>query len=54
MKMRQYEVGKRFCDAVVERAGVAGLNRAWASPETLPTWPELEAPDRWLARVAPV
>jgi coenzyme F420 biosynthesis associated uncharacterized protein len=51
MKMRQYETGKRFCDAVVERAGVDGLNRAWASPEALPTWAELEAPDRWLERV---
>jgi coenzyme F420 biosynthesis associated uncharacterized protein len=52
MKLRQYETGKRFCDAVVEQAGVAGLNRAWSSAEALPTWPELEAPDSWLARVA--
>jgi coenzyme F420 biosynthesis associated uncharacterized protein len=53
MKMRQYETGKRFCDAVVEQAGIAGLNRAWESPETLPTWVEMEAPERWLARVQP-
>jgi len=52
MKMRQYETGKRFCDAVVDRAGVEALNRAWISPETLPTWAELEAPDAWLARTA--
>jgi coenzyme F420 biosynthesis associated uncharacterized protein len=51
MKMRQYEIGKRFCDAVVQQAGVAGLNQAWASPESLPTWPEMEAPESWLARV---
>jgi putative hydrolase len=51
MKMRQYETGKRFCDAVVEREGIAGLNRAWASPEALPTWAEMEAPETWLARV---
>jgi coenzyme F420 biosynthesis associated uncharacterized protein len=51
MKMRQYETGKRFCDAVVQRVGIAGLNRAWESPETLPTWAEMEAPDLWLARM---
>jgi uncharacterized protein (DUF2342 family) len=52
MKLRQYETGKRFCDAVVAVAGVEALNRAWASPEALPSWPELEDPDAWLARVA--
>jgi putative hydrolase len=51
MKMRQYETGKRFCDAVVAQAGVAGLNQAWASPEALPTWAEMEQPEAWLARV---
>ncbi|MCW2990981.1 MAG: hypothetical protein JWM73_1575 [Solirubrobacterales bacterium] len=51
MKMRQYETGKRFCDAIVQQAGVEGLNRAWASPEMLPTWAELEAPETWLQRV---
>lgn len=54
MKMRQYDTGKRFCDAVVERAGVAALNRAWVSPESLPTWAEMEEPDAWLARVPAV
>jgi putative hydrolase len=53
MKMRQYEVGKRFCDAVAERAGVAVLHQVFAGPEMLPTWAELEAPDTWLARVTP-
>jgi coenzyme F420 biosynthesis associated uncharacterized protein len=51
MKMRQYEVGKRFCDAVVEQEGIARLNIAWSAPELLPTWAELEAPETWLARV---
>lgn len=54
MKMRQYDVGKRFCDAVAEREGVPALNRAWASPESLPTWEEMEDPQRWLARTTPV
>ena len=52
MKLRQYEVGKRFCDAVVEQGGVEALNRAFAGPEQLPSWQELEDPPVWLARTA--
>ena len=51
MKMRQYELGKSFCDEVVAREGVASLHRAWAAPEALPTLPELSAPDDWLERM---
>jgi len=50
LKLRQYEVGKRFCDAVVARGGIAALNRAWAGPEALPTLVELDDPLGWLAR----
>lgn len=50
LKLRQYENGKRFCDAVVERAGVAVLNRVWEAPEMLPTPEELAAPDAWIDR----
>jgi coenzyme F420 biosynthesis associated uncharacterized protein len=50
LKLRQYEVGRRFCDRVVERGGVAALNRAWHAPELLPTLGELEDPSAWLAR----
>jgi coenzyme F420 biosynthesis associated uncharacterized protein len=50
MKMRQYEQGKRFCDAVVREAGVEALNRVWSSPEALPSSAELDAPLRWLER----
>jgi coenzyme F420 biosynthesis associated uncharacterized protein len=53
MKMRQYEQGKVFCDAVAAEAGMDGLNRVWASPEALPTPAELEHPLDWLARVGP-
>ena len=42
LKLRQYEQGKAFCDAVVARGGIAALNRAWAGPEALPTVPELD------------
>jgi coenzyme F420 biosynthesis associated uncharacterized protein len=50
MKLRQYELGKRFCDGVVEQAGIEGLNRVWEGPEQLPTLAELEDPAGWLVR----
>jgi coenzyme F420 biosynthesis associated uncharacterized protein len=53
MKLRQYEQGKRFCDGVVERAGIAGLNRVWEGPERMPTPAELDDPAGWLARIEP-
>ncbi len=53
MKMRQYVVGKRFCDAVVESSGIAVLNRVWEAEEYLPTLAELDEPAEWVARVAP-
>jgi len=52
LKLRQYENGRRFCDAVVAAGGPQRLAQAWSGPETLPTTVELEAPERWLARVA--
>ena len=51
LKLRQYELGKRFCDAVVERDGIAGLNRVWDSPAALPTMGELSSPAAWARRV---
>ena len=33
LKLRQYEQGKAFCDGVVARAGIGGLNRVWIGPE---------------------
>ncbi len=50
MKMRQYEVGRRFCDAVVAKAGPVGLAHVWDSPEALPSLSELDEPDVWLRR----
>ena len=50
MKMRQYEHGKRFCDAVVARGGIEALNRAWTAPERLPTMAELDDPAGWIRR----
>jgi coenzyme F420 biosynthesis associated uncharacterized protein len=50
LKLRQYEQGKRFCDAVVARGGIEALNRAWGSPEAMPTLAELVDPVAWLER----
>jgi coenzyme F420 biosynthesis associated uncharacterized protein len=52
LKLKQYEDGKRFCDAVVAQAGVAALHEAFAAPESLPTAAELADPAAWLSRVA--
>jgi coenzyme F420 biosynthesis associated uncharacterized protein len=50
LKLRQYEQGKAFCDGVVARAGIEGLNRVWSGPGAMPTIPELSDPAGWLAR----
>jgi len=52
LKMRQYQMGRAFVDAVVERGGMAALNRAWAGAANLPTLGELEDADAWLRRTA--
>lgn len=51
LKLRQYRLGKGFCDAVVAEAGIETLNQLWHGPEALPTLAELERPPDWLARV---
>jgi coenzyme F420 biosynthesis associated uncharacterized protein len=52
MKMRQYRLGKAFCDEVAERRGIETLNHVWSEPAALPRPSELEQPGRWIARVA--
>jgi putative hydrolase len=52
LKMRQYEVGRRFCDAVVDAGGPEALALAWSGPEALPQMSELEQPDVWMTRVS--
>lgn len=51
LKLRQYEVGRRFCDAVVDAGGPETLAVAWRSAAELPTTQELTEPSRWLERV---
>jgi coenzyme F420 biosynthesis associated uncharacterized protein len=50
-KMRQYEVGERFLEAVEREAGPRAIDYAWQGPEFLPTLGELQVPSEWLARV---
>ena len=50
MKLRQYEVGRSFCDAVVSDGGPELLARVWTGPEALPSAEELQAPEQWIAR----
>jgi coenzyme F420 biosynthesis associated uncharacterized protein len=50
MKLRQYEIGRSFCDEVVAQAGPSALTVAWSSAEMLPSTDELEHPSVWLAR----
>jgi coenzyme F420 biosynthesis associated uncharacterized protein len=52
LKLRQYRDGKRFCDTVVEKVGIDGLNRVWSAPHALPTLDELVDPEAWIARTA--
>lgn len=53
MKLRQYEQGKFFCDAIVRARGPEALQRVFSSPEALPTFPELLQPSAWVARMMP-
>jgi len=51
LKLRQYELGKAFCDVVVAEGGIELLNRAWRSAASLPSLHELEHPSEWSVRV---
>ena len=51
LKMEQYKKGERFVRAIADRRGSTALTRLWEGPETLPRDGEIEAPERWIARV---
>ena len=53
LKLRQYEQGKFFCDAIVRERGPEALHHLWSGPEALPTLTELRDPHAWLERVMP-
>jgi coenzyme F420 biosynthesis associated uncharacterized protein len=52
LKMRQYEHGKRFCDAVAAEVGIDGLNAVWRAPEDMPTLAEIDDPAAWIRRTS--
>jgi coenzyme F420 biosynthesis associated uncharacterized protein len=54
-KLKQYEQGERFIEAVEAEGGPEYLNRAWEGSEMLPTLAEIREPAAWMRRVgAPV
>jgi putative hydrolase len=50
LKLRQYAVGRRFCEAVAEAGGIEALNLVWSSPDALPSPSDLDRPRDWLRR----
>lgn len=52
MKIRQYELGETFVLGVERLSSWETLDRAWESPESLPSLEEIEDPARWVRRVA--
>ena len=50
-KLKQYEEGERFIEAVEEAGGPELLDRAWRGPEWLPSLTEIREPPLWIARV---
>jgi coenzyme F420 biosynthesis associated uncharacterized protein len=51
VKLRQYELGESFAEAVTETGGYPLLNRVWDGPEMMPSMAEVRAPERWIERV---
>jgi coenzyme F420 biosynthesis associated uncharacterized protein len=54
LKLQQYRRGEAFAQAVYNEYGMAVLNRAWASAETVPRLEELLDHQRWYQRVVKV
>jgi coenzyme F420 biosynthesis associated uncharacterized protein len=51
LKLEQYKKGEVFVRAIADARGQAALARLWEGPETLPQDGEIDAPERWIARV---
>ncbi len=50
-KMKQYELGERFIEAVEREGGQALFDRIWEGPQQLPDLTEIRDPSRWIERV---
>ena len=51
LKLEQYRKGEIFVRAIAKHGGPKALRLLWAGPENLPEPAEIDAPERWLARV---
>ncbi|MEJ7584724.1 MAG: zinc-dependent metalloprotease [Acidimicrobiales bacterium] len=51
-KLKQYEQGERFIEAVEKVGGPELLERAWERPENLPSIGEIRDPDSWIGRIS--
>ncbi len=51
-KMKQYEAGERFIEAVEAVGGPELLARVWQGPDQLPTLGEIRDPAAWIRRVS--
>jgi len=51
VKMRQYSEGAAFVRQVVNEVGMAGFNRVWTGPATLPSREEIMRPQQWIDRM---
>ncbi|MEO6120878.1 MAG: zinc-dependent metalloprotease [Acidimicrobiales bacterium] len=52
-KLKQYEQGEQFIEAVEAAGGPTLLDRVWEGPQWLPTLAEIRDPEAWIARVVP-
>ena len=50
-KMKQYQAGEDFIEAVERSSGLDFVDKAWQGPEFLPTYTEIRDPEKWIARV---
>ena len=50
-KLRQYELGERFIEAVEAAGGPELLARVWEGPDRLPTIEEVRDPASWIGRM---
>ncbi len=51
LKALQYAEGSVFVRHCVDAVGMAGFNRVWESPQTLPTRQEIREPAQWVRRL---
>ena len=50
-KLRQYEEGEKFVEALLSEGGDELFAKVWTGPETLPNMDEIRDPKLWVARV---